>query len=720
MQSAVWRATLGGLLLELESAGLPAMSGAWGEAQADARRTPAPALAQRLVGRMMAGPQTGGAQALTVFTHLNGEHPGWAPPGGPDEFLPQPAGQAQPADVRAALGRLAQALEGTEPVQENLPGVLALLEEHTGRLPAAPGAPDVPLYDRLKLTAALAACLACAGDAPAQDGLEDAPLFLLYSADFSGIQKFIYTVATEGALRSLRSRSFFLDLLMEHFVDETLAAAGVSRANLLYSGGGHCYLLLPATEAVCGTLRRLDGRWNGWLAQQFGVQLYLAQGWTACTANDLANVPAEKAPYKAMFRRVSGEIACSKLHRYDADGLRRLNRQADAGSARECRICGRADQLEGDRCRWCARLTAFSARILDAKRRVFLVSRAAQGGDLTLPAPEGEYALTAVDEAEALARLKAGEDIVRIYTKNAAVASLPGAVRLHVGEYAADTQMQALAQSAQGIARMAVCRMDVDDLGQAFVAGFEQPQARGEERWRYVSLARTAAFSRQMSLFFRRHINGLLAGEAGGRALAVTIVYSGGDDVFLVGAWNDAIEAAVRIRTAFGAFTCGALTLSAGIALFDPHHPIRLAAEETAALEEQAKARPGKDAAALFDPRQQAVYSWEVFERQVLGEKLALLRRFFAGEAQERGMAFLYRLLQLLRGADGQRIALARYAYLLARMQPPAGSKARDLYDTFAADMYRWALDEGDRGQLITAITIYVYENRKAGEHDVL
>ena len=59
-------------------------------------------------------------------------------------------------------------------------------------------------------------------DTPAE--LRREPAFLLYTADFSRIQRFIYTVHTEGALRSLRSRSFFLELLMEHYMDELLDA----------------------------------------------------------------------------------------------------------------------------------------------------------------------------------------------------------------------------------------------------------------------------------------------------------------------------------------------------------------------------------------------------------------------------------------------------------------------------------------------------------------
>ena len=44
-------------------------------------------------------------------------------------------------------------------------------------------------------------------------------LFLLYSLDLSGIQDFIYTITSDGALKALRARSFYLELLTEHLVD---------------------------------------------------------------------------------------------------------------------------------------------------------------------------------------------------------------------------------------------------------------------------------------------------------------------------------------------------------------------------------------------------------------------------------------------------------------------------------------------------------------------
>ena len=172
----------------------------------------------------------------------------------------------------------------------------------------------------------------------------------------------------------------------------------------------------------------------------------------------------------------------------------------------------------------------------------------------------------------------------------------------------------------------------------------------------------------------------------------------------------------MRIREAFTVFSCGALTISAGLCIVDDHFPIRLAAERAGALEARAKEEPNKDAIALFDPQQEHTYSWTRFKQKVMDEKLLHLRRFFDNEKQlARGKAFLYRLHELLRRAQEEngRLQLARYAYLLSRLEPAPNAPDHAAYRSFADAMYQWALDRDERQALITAIYIYVYESRK-------
>ena len=96
---------------------------------------------------------------------------------------------------------------------------------------------------------------------------------------------------------------------MEHYADEILEATGLARTNLLYSGGGHCYLLLPNTEETVAQLQRINKLFNHWLFERFGILLYIAHGYASCSANDLMNKPQEGNPYRRIFRTVSDKAS---------------------------------------------------------------------------------------------------------------------------------------------------------------------------------------------------------------------------------------------------------------------------------------------------------------------------------------------------------------------------------------------------------------------------
>lgn len=84
-------------------------------------------------------------------------------------------------------------------------------------------------------------------------------------------------------------------------------------------------------------------------------------------------------------------------------------------------------------------------------------------------------------------------------------------------------------------------------------------------------------------------------------------------------------------------------------------------------------------------------------------------------------MAFLYNITHLLRLASTDKLNLARLAYLLARLKPSSSDKEKSAqYDAFSKPVYRWAAVPQERDQLITAIYLYVYLNRKVEDSNGL
>ena len=91
--------------------------------------------------------------------------------------------------------------------------------------------------------------------------------------DVSGIQDFIYTITSKNALKTLRARSFYLEIMMEHMTDCLLEKLHLSRANLVYSGGGHCYILMPNTKKAKDTVESYMAEVNRWLLDKFQISL---------------------------------------------------------------------------------------------------------------------------------------------------------------------------------------------------------------------------------------------------------------------------------------------------------------------------------------------------------------------------------------------------------------------------------------------------------------
>ncbi len=657
------------------------------------------------------------------------------------------------------LQNIKDALRGIETDKSYINSLLMALECYLSFIPSSTSKEeecDISLYDHCKITAGVGACISeflVENECPNwkeelvtnEKEFCKKDIFIMYSCDFSGIQKFIYNISTKNALKSLRSRSFVLEMLMEHICDEIILCAGVSRANIIYSGGGHCYILLPNTEKTKANLTVLKSTLDQWIQKNFGISLYLADAYCTCSSNDLMNIPAKEEPYKKIFQRLSSSISEKKLTRYSANGIRALNQSHNKQVSRECKICGMVEGIKSksDICFWCDLFAAISNSLI--KENLIFFTCKKEISDLAgfpMPSLDGEIYMHLSSEERAKKELEKGTDILRLYSKNKPYTGLQYSTNIYMGDYVANSILEELVNDTDGIERMAVCRADVDNLGQAFASGFERKGENFETTNKYVTLSRTATFSRNMSMFFKYYINGLLSQksdftpysisnnskERTGRRIVV--VYSGGDDVFLVGAWKDILEFTVDLQKCFHKYTLGTLTISAGIGVFGSKYPLYKAAYDTAKLEDTAKGC-GKNAVCLFSPEEKSndtnekksieshCYRWSHLTDKVVGEKLNQLMGFFdSQENEERGKAFLYKLLDLLRSTN-EKINIARYAYLLARLEPAekgSNAKGREEYIKFSKNMYRWILDEKDRKELITAMYIYVYLTRKRSD----
>ena len=416
----------------------------------------------------------------------------------------------------------------------------------------------------------------------------------------------------------------------------------LSRANLIYCSGGHFYILTDNTKETQDKVKAVAEKINQKLVKLFSGTLYLAMGCELLCANDLMAESDTVHHKKNIFRSVSEKVSISKSSRYGPDILMELFNEnsnvnrADQG-ARECDICHVStdrlssysgnesnDSIDIQACEVCNGLYHLGATLIDDKRSVFAVlSKKAEDVDGTIPisALSDSCWLTAASQDDLKQWAEAGI-LKRIYDKNGSYTSSFMASRLWVADYAAKNEMgkaldfNELAEISgdkkeKGIKRLGVLRADVDGLGAAFIAGFIHKENKNPEA--YATLSRYAALSRSIALFFRKIINSIckkelpegikpfyLFEDKESEPRKIHVVYSGGDDLFLVGAWDDLMGFAVDLKRVFSVYTNGKLTFSAGLGLYSSTYPISRMAEVTGELEELAKNSPGKNSIALF------------------------------------------------------------------------------------------------------------------------
>ncbi len=126
---------------------------------------------------------------------------------------------------------------------------------------------DIPFSVFAKTKAAFAVCLAQNNEKTD---------FLLAGGDISGIQGYIYDIASKNASKSLKGRSFYLQMLINSLVMSTLEKLNLPYCNVIYDSGGKFYLLAPDTEDNRQKIKELQKDFEKKIFEEHGIDLYFS------------------------------------------------------------------------------------------------------------------------------------------------------------------------------------------------------------------------------------------------------------------------------------------------------------------------------------------------------------------------------------------------------------------------------------------------------------
>ncbi|NQS89999.1 type III-A CRISPR-associated protein Cas10/Csm1 [Patescibacteria group bacterium] len=465
-------------------------------------------------------------------------------------------------------------------LKENPDALLMILEKYGSFVPIGENSP-ISLYEHMKFLEAIRQCNNS---------------YLLASADFSGIQSFIYTISSKGALKSLRACSFFLSLLSEHIVYEILKKQGLNRSSIIFSGGGSFCLLVPQNTQA--TLRDIKEKINSYFLHILGGKLYLGLVWSECEIEDLMSPNfrnkwakignlLEEDKYKkfgdnlqdflavTMPKKLTNQDECQICHRDDCDVMEQLS--DNGGQINVCHLCKEFFYL-GD-------------ALTDYQYINRWENEPQIGYFLEIPSLNGNSYYWVDKKPNGTFHW-----IKNSFQPNDCWPSFT-ADYVTQDEKGDTADFQYLADKSEGKKLIGCLRMDVDNLGTIFSDRVDS---------NLFSPLALSALSKTLNLFFTIYMNLICEKQIDSPLLIqtenreerrpVSIIYSGGDDLLIIGAWNEVCELSLDIRRNFKKYVGDNedISISGGAFLAHSKFPFYQMANFSGKAEEIAKRNYGK------------------------------------------------------------------------------------------------------------------------------
>jgi CRISPR-associated protein Csm1 len=471
--------------------------------------------------------------------------------------------------------------------------------------------PDVSLFDHSKVTCAITACLKQLSEEDFSNNemselirilrqhyketdlskmkeilnsskTTKKPLFIFLRADIAGIQKFIYSITkpkaeTKGTSKRLRGRSFYVSLLTDVLSDWIVKEMDLPITNILFCGGGRFDLLLPNTNKVRQKISEIKTQLDTWFLKEFYGELNIQIA-------TVEIVPKDFFDFNKVYKDVEDELAEIKMRKFerliqDANFFKSIEKVEDL-----CNSCQIIPVSKGkELCDQCETYFMIGSHLPKKDFITFVYGKYKGSADVLIPFERFGITVLLQDRREVKRLLKEeSKTELHIYCINPEFSEKHGLDFLEdnrekkpvsfgfkflgnsvpINNEGDVLEFEEIANLSTGAKYLGVLKMDVDYLGMLFALGIDQP-----------SISRISTLSNSFEIFFGAWLNKIC--ERLGKIFY--IVYSGGDDLFIIGPWDKTIELAREIYNNFREYTCWNpnITLSGGILFVKPHFPIQ-------------------------------------------------------------------------------------------------------------------------------------------------
>jgi CRISPR-associated protein Csm1 len=455
--------------------------------------------------------------------------------------------------------------------------------------------PDVSLFDHLKTTCAIAACLYKYHSPTFKEGeiKEDkTDKFLLLVGDLSGIQNYIFNITHIGAggvAKRLRARSFQLNIISEIISHKILHAFNLPLANILMVSGGKFYILLPNIKDSNEKIMALKKEVDYWFYKNLNAEINVNIATMSLSGVDFGN-------YSNVMKKINQLLQRTKNRPFESILINNSLWEDSATSLnidfeREEKICKACNKFPGQQeedgkfiCKRCTDDKEIGKKLPKIKYIAFYKKDLGEfknylgySFDLLNDIKQTKldaYLVMNIKEPVLDCRFPIMYRFMANYVSNFiseddcdACKEFGNCSEKDHAIVGQPKYFECIANESRGRKMLGYLKADVDNLGAVFTFGLQENN----------SISRISTLSRMLDVFFSGYMQKLIEDNYP----ELYTVYSGGDDVLVIGPWDSIIIFAEELNKEFKRFTCNNenLTISAGVAFVKHNYPVFRAVE---------------------------------------------------------------------------------------------------------------------------------------------
>ncbi|WP_457561921.1 type III-A CRISPR-associated protein Cas10/Csm1 [Caminibacter pacificus] len=471
-----------------------------------------------------------------------------------------------------------------------------LFRKYTSLIPNRLDKNSDSLYEHLRMSAMFAGVIGSMEDVDeyikeVKNQNFEKERFLLIAGDFFGIQNFIFDeVKTKYAAKTLRAKSAYIQILVKVLAFYIVNKLNLPRFSIISTHAGKFEILAPNSDDIIKKLENIKKEFNEFFLSRFFGETGVGITYVPASTKDFL----DENSYKEFRKRLADEVEELKFKKFNLHKIREkiFEYDEDVNNQNLCEFCQKRKGKESKEnyviCDICNHYIEIGKSLVS--NRFLAISKEAKD-DSDIEIFKGFY-IHFFDNPSSV-KLKNDVALYDIVTDE----EFRGYEKWELSSYVAVKDkfnkykdyfksknkefFESQILTLEELAAISVTQGIVDNKREKGVEAIMALKGDADGMGNFIKNSKVTSsfvkfnfFARMVDYYFSVYVPITFMKDK-----PFYTVFAGGDDLFVLGAWNEIIDLSIKVRDDFKKFTDNNLSFSTGLVMSKSNKPVSFIAE---------------------------------------------------------------------------------------------------------------------------------------------